>query len=245
MDTYHTKFINHAIANKLFRILIVEDHIALREIMLETLRMQGYDVQGVESAEALSELPANTHFDIALLDLNLPGEDGFSLAARLRNAQPDMGIVILSAYHSLDEKVTGYRQGADIYLAKPIAIEELCAAIDALARRIALKTIQPVQDEPYFLDLKAHLLRTPSGVLELRYQEVDILCALALAPERSLESNQLLQKLHKTQDAYGKAQLEVMISRLRSRLREYFPEQNPIRAERGRGYRLSIELQII
>lgn len=222
------------------RLLVVEDNLPLREITVAVLSEAGHHTHGFESAEAV---PLSTHFDIALIDVNLPGEDGFSLAARLRKASPNMGIIILSAYHSLEEKLVGYSKGADIYLAKPTAPEELCATIDALARRI--RQLPTTQESLYTLELSTGLLHTPNGSLTLRHQEVEVLYALTVAPEHSLESTQLLQALKKQQDPYGKAQLEVLISRLRARLREYIPEQQgPIRAERGRGYRLNIELKI-
>lgn len=222
------------------RVLVVEDNLPLREITVAVLSEAGYNTYGVESAESI---PLSTHFDIALIDVNLPGENGFSVAARLRKASPNMGIIILSAYHSLEEKLTGYEKGADIYLAKPTAPEELCATIDALARR--LRPTSVLQESPYILELSTGILHTPNGSLVLRRQEVEVLYALTVAPEHSLESAQLLQALKKQPDTYGKARLEVLISRLRTRLREYIPEQQgPIRAERGRGYRLNIELKI-
>ena len=224
------------------RVLVVEDHFALREVTVEALSSYGYLAQGVESAEAVYELPAGSHFEIALVDLNLPGEGGLSLVARLRQVQPGIGIVILSACHGLDDKLAGYRYGADLYLTKPTAPAELCAAIDAVARRLAPKP-QPA-NASFRLELAAGVLHTPNGAFTLRRLEVEVLYALALAPERFLERWQLLERLGKPLDIYGNAQLEVLISRLRSRLRTHIPDSNPIRAERNKGYRLNLPLQV-
>ena len=81
-------------------------------------------------------------------------------------------------------------------------------------------------------------------MLKLGYLEVELLYALALAPEGFMERWLLLERLGKSLDIYGKAQLEVLISRLRSKLRTELPESNPIRAERGQGYRLNIPLKV-
>lgn len=79
------------------KLLVVEDHQALLEVTVETLAAQGYEVIGLPSAEAIDELPPHFVADIAILDLNLPGEDGLSLAQRLRQIQPRIGIIMLTA----------------------------------------------------------------------------------------------------------------------------------------------------
>lgn len=224
------------------RVLVVEDHLALREVTVEALNSHGFMAQGVESAEAVNELPAGSRFEIALVDLNLPGEGGLSLVTRLRQIQPGIGIVILSACHVLEEKLAGYQSGADLYLTKPTAPAELCAAINAVARRLTPQASPASGD--YLLELAAAVLHTPGGVISLRRLEVEVLYALALAPERFLERWQLLERLGKPVDIYGGAQLEVLISRLRSRLKVHVPESHLIRAERNRGYRLDISLQV-
>lgn len=224
------------------RVLVLESDHALRLSTLETLARHGYSVAGGGSAEALQNLPAGIHFDIALVDRHLPGEDALSLSARLRRIRPDIGIVMLSAQHSIDDRIAGYRHGADLCLAKPTTPAELCAAMDALARRLTVHA-SPARDG-LVLELTDSLLQTPNGPLSLRRQEVEALHALALAPGHFLESGQLLERLGKPLDIYGKAQLEVLISRLRSRLKALHPDSNPIRAERGRGYRLAQALQV-
>lgn len=224
------------------RVLVLIDDPAQREVASAALSLHGYSVAAGESAEALYELPAGTHFDIALLDRQLTGEDALSLGARLRRIHPFIGLVMLGAHDSPDERVAAYRHGADICLGKPAVPAELCAALDALVRRLNAH-LTPAGDAP-LLELASCLLHTPNGPLSLRRQEVEALYALALAPGNFLESWQLLARLGKPLDTYGKAQLEVLISRLRSRIRALHPGGNPIRAERGRGYRLELPLQV-
>ncbi|MGV8834443.1 MAG: response regulator [Devosia sp.] len=224
------------------KLLVVEDHQALLDVTVETLTTQGHEVIGIDSAEAMDELPDRFTPDIAILDINLPGEDGLSLARRLRNLQPDIGIIMLTARRALEEKLAGYEHGADVYLTKPIAPEELCAAVQALALRLARSV--PTSGGTFSLNLAAELLHTPLGDVPLRGSEASLLHALALAPDNTLATWQALAKLKKPMSDQGKAQLEVLVSRLRGKLIAQGAPSMPIRALRGIGYRLSMPLKI-
>lgn len=222
------------------KILLVEDHDALREVTREALQHRGHRVAAFDSAEAALEDGAATDADIALLDLNLPGEDGLSLARRLRRGRPGMGIVMLTVRQQPGDRVRGYEDGADIYLAKPTDADELGAAIASLGRR--LRPAGAAAD--CWLDAGARSLVTARGALPLREPELRILQALALAPDRLLPAWQLLEVLGKPCDEPGRAQLEVLVSRLRKRLVQHGLPERPIRGERGVGYRLCVPLQL-
>ena len=224
------------------KLLVVEDHLDLLDVMVETFAACGHDVIGVDSAEALDQLPDHFVADIAVLDLNLPGESGLSLAGRLRRIQPSIGIIMVTALYALEQKLAGYEYGADLYLTKPIAPQELCAAVLALAQRLRQNTA--VSPSGFMLDTAKYLLHTPQGELVLRSPESALLHALALAPDHTLEVFQILEKLGKTVDVNGKVQLEVLISRLRSKLVAHGAPAVPIRAVRGKGYRLCLPLRI-
>lgn len=224
------------------KLLVVEDHLDLLDVMVETFAACGYDVIGLDSAEAVDQLPAHFVADIAVLDLNLPGESGLSLAQRLRRVQPGIGIIMVTAQHALEQKLAGYEHGADLYLTKPIAPQELCAAVFALAQR--LRPRSDIQPPAFMLDTTTHLLHTPQGDLVLSQPESTLLHALALAPEHTLEVFQALERLDKPVDASGKTQLEVMISRLRVKLVAHGAPAVPIRSVRGKGYRLCMPLRL-
>lgn len=224
------------------RVLVVEDHLALLDVTVETLAARGHEVVGIDSAEAIDELPAHFVADIAVIDVNLPGESGLSLAQRLRQIQPGVGIIMVTALNALEQKLAGYAHGADLYLSKPTAPEELCAAITALARRLHPRTAQ--SPNAFTLDTATYVLHTPQGHLALRSTESTLLHALLLAPDHTLEIYQALERLDKPMDVSGKAQLEVLVSRLRSKLVAHGAPAGPIRALRGKGYRLCMSLQI-
>lgn len=224
------------------RLLVVEDHQALLDVTVETLTAAGHDVIGIDSAEAIDELPRDFVADIAVLDLNLPGENGLSLAQRLRRVQPGIGIIMVTALRAVEQKVAGYEHGADIYLTKPTAPEELRAAVLALAHRVRHSAAAHPAD--FTLDTAAQRLHTPLGPLALRSAETTLLRALALAPDHTLEIFQALEQLDKSVDEQGKAQLEVLVSRLRSKLVAHGAPAAPIRALRGKGYRLCMGMHI-
>lgn len=224
------------------RLLVVEDHLALLDVIVETLLACGHEVIGIDSAEALDQVPAHFVAEIAVLDINLPGENGLSLAQRLRRIQPGIGIIMVTALHALEHKLAGYEHGADLYLTKPVAPQELRATVMALAQRVRQSSAS--QPPAFTLDTVTHLLHTPQGELVLSSQESALLHALALAPDHTLEIFQVLEKLDKPVDASGKTQLEVMISRLRSKLVAHGTPAVPIRAVRGKGYRLCMPLRI-
>jgi|GEM_PF-5700042 len=118
-------------------IIVVEDHDALREVTVSALSDMGHKVRGIGSAEGLSGELQLCIPHIMVLDLNLPGEDGISVANRIRASYPEIGIIMVTARKNYDDRITGYKSGADIYLTKPTSLEELGAAIDALSRRIS------------------------------------------------------------------------------------------------------------
>ena len=223
------------------QLLVVEDNLALLDVTVDVLAAQGHAVIGICSAEAVDELPAHFAANIAILDLNLPGEDGLQLAQRLRQVQPGIGIIMVTARNTLAHKLAGYEHGADMYLTKPTEPEELCAAVQALAQRLGNHAAAQTD---FRLETATGRLHTPQGELALRASEAVLLHALALAPQRTLEIWQALEKLNKPIDEQGKAQLEVLISRLRSKLIAYGAPTMPIRALRGSGYRLCMALQI-
>jgi len=100
-------------------VVLVEDHDDLREEMLDYLRRPQWRVLGADSGAALNQWIARHPIDVVVLDVNLPGEDGFSIAQRLRATHPGLGIVLLTARTRPSDRSTGYRAGGDVYLTSP------------------------------------------------------------------------------------------------------------------------------
>ena len=118
------------------KIIVVEDNAALLAVTIDALEQTGHCLRGVGSAEEFFRLPDYTSVDVAVIDLNLPGEDGLSLAKRFRAVSPRAGIIMVTARTTLHDRMVGYETGADIYLSKPVQLGELVSAVNALGRRV-------------------------------------------------------------------------------------------------------------
>lgn len=224
-------------------IVVVEDHEVLREELVEHLRRPQWNVRGVGSGEELDAELRTTPADVVVLDLNLPGEDGLSIAARLRVAMPTVGIVMLTGRTRPSERADGYATGADVYLTKPTNVRELEAVIATLGKRLV--TAQP-SVAGFVLDGQHLRLLAPDGrVAELTLTETEILTQLALASSPQLDTEFLMRKLSqeynvvKTRDA-----LTVVISRLRHKLSVHVGEEDMVKAIRGFGYKLNAPIRI-
>lgn len=216
-------------------ILVVEDHDDLRDVTVAALLGLGHVAQGVDCAEAMDEVLAEFRPDIVLLDLNLPGEDGLSIARRLRAAEPRLGIIMVTARDSTRDVMAGYETGADIYVSKPTSPEELNAAIRALARRLIVATPQV---SPLELDVRAMRLHGPQGMVDVSHLEGELLAALARAPNRRQETWQMLERIGKQADEHEIRALAVQVVRLRKKLELAGAPEPTIKAIRGVGYQL-------
>jgi DNA-binding response OmpR family regulator len=222
-------------------ILVVEDHDALREVTLEALSQAGHYAHGVDSAEAVPDEAGLLHIDLCVVDLNLPGEDGISLATRLRATQPHIGIIMVTARNRSCDRQAGYESGADIYLAKPTSPTELCAAVQALARRL-----KPAAGPASGFHLNLHRLELtgPGGHILLSTLEAAQLAAFVRAKDQQLDSWQLMQLNEKEVTESSKKTLEVQVVRLRKKLLQAGAVDPVIRVIRGQGYRLCVALSL-
>lgn len=225
----------------ILNIVVVEDNDDLRDLLARDISRAGHSVQTAECAEDFDDLVANTSIDLLLLDLNLPGEDGLSIARRYKRASPDTYIIMLTARGTEHDRISGYESGADIYLTKPISSSELMAAIGSVYRRL----IKPQDVIDIELNVRTMTL-TGSKIVSLNRQEVVILKALSESPSGNLPYFRLLE-LHGEEDINenSKATLEVRVVRLRKKLAEAGIEGKSIRALRGEGYQLLSRIKVI
>lgn len=224
-------------------IVVVEDHDDLREQLMAYLARPGWRLRGADCGEALDGLQRDRPADVVVLDLNLPFEDGTSIAQRLRVAFPGMGIVMLTARVRPADRTAGYGSGADVYLTKPTNVEELESVIQNLSRRLVP---QPGSDSALVLDLTAHCLRLPGGDgIQLSPKEAQLLRLLAMAPDRQLDTDYLVHQLYRDDDTAGRrGNMTVLISRLRLKLNAT-AYKDLVRAVRGVGYRLGAKVVVL
>jgi DNA-binding response OmpR family regulator len=221
-------------------ILVVEDHDDLRDATVAALAFLGHVVRGVSSGEALDDELGGFRPDVLVLDLNLPGEDGLSIARRLRQAEPHVGIIMVTARDQVRDVTRGYGSGADIYLTKPTSSEVLGAAVQALARRVSpTGNAASVSVNPNTLQLTG-----PAAVANLSDHECSLLIALATAHDRRMETWQLMEMGGRHTADFNKTALEAQLVRLRKKLEQVGASTPVIKAIRGHGYQLCIAIEV-
>jgi DNA-binding response OmpR family regulator len=225
-------------------IVLVEDNDDLRELTADALRGEGHRVVALGCAEELEDHAAGAAADVFLIDLNLPGEDGFSLSRRIRQVHPLVGIIIISARSDLQDKIIGYDSGADWYLPKPVPFGELSAALKSFARRRQAQQFETVTPAGS-LRLQQRELQGPAGQVRLTSAEQALLIAFARAPSGRLENWQLLEQQGQDSIDASKTSLEVRITRLRKKLAQVGAEVHCLESIRGIGYQLHVPVQVI
>ncbi len=225
-------------------ILIVDDDREIRDLVARFLAKHDYRVDTAADGRAMMKQLEAGRFDLVVLDLMLPGEDGLSLCRRLR-ATSDLPVIMLTAVGEETDRIVGLEMGADDYLPKPFNPRELLARIKAVLRRAGAAPQPAAEDEGrrvlafdrWRLDLAKRELRTADGVLTpLTAGEYDLLVAFASHPNRVLSRDQLLD-LTKGRAAlpFDRA-IDVQLSRLRRKVETDPKAPELIKTVRGGGY---------
>jgi len=223
------------------KVVVVEDNETLCAELVHFLSAAGFQALGLGDGLALSAHLARDEPDVLILDLNLPFEDGIQIARRVRQAFPDVRIAMLTGRARGSDRTEGYEAGADVYLTKPTRPAEMLAVVRNLHQR---RTSTQATALRWTLDATRRCLHSSQGhSLRLTEGETVLLRALAVAGG-GLDTDQLLDALGSdaTDPRPGKARLEVLISRLRSKLRCLGPDGLAIHARRGHGYQLGFAL---
>lgn len=241
MYGYSLGFCLKQIAPQQMKIIVVEDHQDLRELFVEHLLNDGFDVQGASCGEDLDDHMATSSVDLIILDLGLPGEGGLDIARRVRAAQANMHIIMLTARTTEDDRIRGYESGADMYLPKPISPQELSAAVRAVHRRVDASTKAGVL---LTLNVLRMTLISPDGEASISKSDTALLKALATAPDHRLAYWRLFEVTERDQSDTAKGQLELQIFRLRKKLAEIGVPEDLIKSVRKEGYQLTQQIRI-
>jgi DNA-binding response OmpR family regulator len=222
-------------------IVVVEDEATQRQILLDYLGRHGYRVTGFESGVGLRRLVERELPALVLLDIGLPGEDGFAIARWLRERNSRVCIIMVTASGDTVDRVVGLETGADDYIAKPFDPRELLARIKSVLRRavgtVTTATGQRVRMGRRVLDLEKRVLVDLDGVEEaLAASEFDLLRLLAENPNRPLARDWLLEMVsHRDMEVFDRA-IDLRITRLRRKIEKDAAHPEAIRTVRGVGY---------
>ncbi len=221
-------------------IVVVEDDIEIRSMVLGLLRKEAWACKGVGSGDELDDLIASGLPDIVLLDINLPGEDGLSIARRLAALPNPPAILMLTARGDDIDRIVGLEIGADDYLAKPFHPRELIARIRAITRRLRRPLVENdrvvYRVGGFTIDLSARqVTRDGGGQVSLSGAEFALLTTLVEAKGRVLSRDFLLDHIHGREATPFDRSIDVLVSRLR---RKIDPSEGPtiIESVRNAGY---------
>lgn len=216
------------------RILLVEDDPTLAAGICEALARERWSVDHVGAAEPAAGAVALTAYDLAIVDIGLPGMDGLSLVRRLRREGRNLPILILTARDGLEDRVDGLDSGGDDYLTKPFLLPELLARLRALIRRSRASASPVLAVGTLTLDQVGHSASLGHLPLELTGREWSVLEQLMLAAPRVANKARLAESLSQWDREITANAVEIYISRLRTKLGAAMA----IRTVRGIGYRL-------
>jgi two-component system, OmpR family, phosphate regulon response regulator OmpR len=222
------------------RLLVVDDDAELRELAQAYLTQQGFDVVTVADGARMDAALVAGNFDLVILDLMLPGEDGLSIAKRLKSGS-NVPIIIVSAQGEDVDRIVGLEIGADDYIAKPFNPRELLARIRAVLRRVQNRAVpsEPdtvVQFGPFALDLNAHRLTQAGKTVPLTSGEFDLLVILVAHPNKVLDRDRLLDMLTGAERSPFDRSIDVRVTRLRSKIEMNPSEPVYIKTIWGKGY---------
>lgn len=222
------------------RLLLVEDEIDIQNFLRRSLEEAGYEVEAASDGRTAEALAAESHFDILIVDLGLPDQDGITLILRLRQLGVRAPVLILSARRSVDDRVRGLEQGGDDYLTKPFALAELLARLRNLLKRNSPATAEATRLR--VKDLELDLLRREASrggqVLQLTQQEFVLLEYLCRNAGRVVTRSMILDQVWGMRIQPDTNVVDVHIYRLRGKV-DGAGQQPLIRTMRGVGYVLT------
>ena len=232
-------------------ILVVDDDVAIRELIHEYLTANDFKVSVAESGADMDRVLSVEVVDLVILDLKLPDEDGLAIARRLRESL-DLPIIILTGRKEEVDRVMGLELGADDYVTKPFSQRELLARIKAVLRRTEGKratrrgeSVRAFRFAGWELNTGTRKLKAADGRnVELTNSEYALLVAFLKSPQRILSRDQLLESSRLHDDIYDRS-IDVQIQRLRRKIEDSPNQPTLIRTERGAGYYLDSPVETV
>ncbi|GAC1473427.1 MAG: response regulator transcription factor [Candidatus Dormibacteraceae bacterium] len=217
------------------KVLVVDDEPMMVNFLRTGLRYEGFEVMGAGDGNAALELAQSFRPDLVILDLRMPGADGYEVCRRLRG-DPDLGIIMLTAKDETKDRILGLDLGADDYLVKPFDFDELLSRIRALLRRLKKPLADTLICGPLALDCKRRRLTFAGKEVLVTARELDLMTFFMQHPRQVLTRQLILDRVWGA-DFYGSdANVEVYIGYLRTKLGD--SGRNLIQTIRGVGYQL-------
>jgi two-component system OmpR family response regulator len=223
----------------MINIIVAEDDFKLQRVLVDDLMEQGFAVTGVQDSRSLYQELLKQAAEIVILDVGLPGEDGFAIASYLKSLRKtkSIGIIMVTAHTETASRIKGLESGADIYLTKPVDLRELQAYIEALCRRLRMPACAN-NSSAWRFDQRRLILISPSGVeIELSHLEASFLEMVIRNSGEPVSRRDIVSKgFGKDFMAYDVRRLEAIVSRLRKKIHDRCPLARPIKVVHSVGY---------
>jgi DNA-binding response OmpR family regulator len=200
------------------RILVIEDEIQLARKLVSGLEQAGHELRMTNRGETALGVLDDTTFDLLVIDIRLPGIDGFEVLRQLKKKEMSSRVLMLTAAGELQDKVNALRLGADDYLTKPFAMQELLARVEALGRRYPQEPAVKLKVADLVLDLSTHELHRAGRRIELSARELALLRVLLREPGRIFTRTELCERIWHRHHEYDTKLVEVFIGRLRKKI---------------------------
>jgi DNA-binding response OmpR family regulator len=217
------------------RILVIEDEIQLARKVVSSLEQAGHEVRTTNRGETALNLLYDSAFDLLVIDVRLPGVDGFEVLRQLRSLQMTSRVLMLTAAGEVQDKVNALGLGADDYVTKPFAMQELLARVEALGRRYPQEPTVKLKVADLVLDLSAQQVHRAGRRIELSARELALLRILLREPGRVFTRTELCERIWHRQHDYDTKLVEVFVGRLRKKI-DGTSEVSLIKTVRHLGY---------
>jgi two-component system OmpR family response regulator len=222
------------------KLLVIEDEKKIANLLQKGLKEQGYSVEMSHDGNEGLERACAEPYDAILLDIMLPGRDGLSLLRTMRDRKITTPVMILTARGEVNERVEGLNLGADDYLAKPFAMDELIARLRALMRRVTGETISLYKAGDLSMNLVSRDVSRGSRKIELTAREFRLLEYLMRSPGQVMTRTQIIERVWEYHFDPGTNLVDVYIQRLRRKIDDG-EEVKMIQTVRGVGYAIKAE----
>ncbi len=229
------------------KVLVCEDEDSIREFVVINLKRSGYDVVDVNCGEeALRVFEEGGNFDVALLDIMMPGIDGMKVCKKIREKNTTMGIIMLSAKSQEMDKISSLMIGADDYITKPFSISELIARVDAVCRRVGMSHAKPEEQSlltsgPFTLNLKSRTVYKNGKQIDLTQVEYQIMEYFFKNQNTALDRTSILNHIW-GESYYGDDKIvDVNIRRIRMKIEDEPSSPKYILTIWGFGYKWSAQ----
>ncbi|MBX9454538.1 MAG: response regulator transcription factor [Rhizobium sp.] len=217
-------------------LIVVDDDAGLSAMLADYLSIAGHEVRVAADAAALDRLIGEAEPELLILDVSLPGEDGFSIARRVRQ-KLDVGVIMLTGSIDLVDRVVGLEMGADDYVTKPFSLTEISARIEAILRRRRTNHPQIEPFGPFSLDLKRWILLDGSGEkIPLFPTEIDLVAAFVTNPGKLMSRDDLLRLAPGNAADPIDRSIDKRVERLRRKLDKHGLDTDLIETVRSDGY---------